>query len=163
MKLLICGHGGHGKDTVADIIAAQTGFVSTSSSNFAMQVLEEQIKQDLGYASFKEAHLNRSKHRPYLYELIRDYNSPNKSRLSREILVNHQIYVGMRDLEEFHASKHLYDLMIWVDASERLPLESKESFNIPKDEFDFIIENNTTLPDLIRKVERIADKFVSEL
>ena len=66
----------------------------------------------------------------------------------------------MRDLEEFNASKHLYDLKIWVDASGRgVPLEPITSFNIPKDEFDVIIENNGTYDQLVYKVARLANSL----
>ena len=125
-----------------------------------MKVLEDVIKTHTGYSSFAECYEKRSLHRPYLYELIRNYNTPDKARLSREILQEHQIYVGMRDLEEFNASKHLYDLKIWVDASGRgVPLEPITSFNIPKDEFDVIIENNGTYDQLVHKVARLANSL----
>lgn len=156
MKLLICGHGRHGKDTVADLISKHKGYQATSSSFFAMQKMSDQILTELGYSSFEEAYSNRGTHRIYLYELIRDYNSPDKSRLSREILEHNQIYVGMRDFEEFEASKDLFDLKIWVDASDRLLNESAMSFDIPKDEFDIIIENNGSLESLIKKVTSLS-------
>ena len=160
MKLLICGHGRHGKDSVADLLCDFNNYKASSSSVYAMKVLEDVIMAHTGYSSFAECYEKRSLHRPYLYELIRNYNTPDKARLSREILQEHQIYVGMRDLEEFNASKHLYDLKIWVDASGRgVPLEPVTSFNIPKDEFDVIIENNGTYDQLVHKVARLANSL----
>ena len=160
MKLLICGHGRHGKDSVADLLCDFNNYKASSSSVYAMKVLEDVIMAHTGYSSFAECYEKRSLHRPYLYELIRNYNTPDKARLSREILQEHQIYVGMRDLEEFNASKHLYDLKIWVDASGRgVPLEPITSFNIPKDEFDVIIENNGTYDQLVHKVARLANSL----
>lgn len=157
MKLLICGHGRHGKDSVADLLCDFNNYKASSSSVYAMKVLEDVIMAHTGYSSFAECYEKRSLHRPYLYELIRGYNTPDKARLSREILQEHQIYVGMRDLEEFNASKHLYDLKIWVDASGRgVPLEPITSFNIPKDEFDVIIENNGSYELLVKKVINLA-------
>ena len=157
MKLLICGHGRHGKDSVADLLCDFNNYKASSSSVYAMKVLEDVIMAHTGYSSFAECYEKRSLHRPYLYELIRNYNTPDKARLSREILQEHQIYVGMRDLEEFNASKHLYDLKIWVDASGRgVPLEPITSFNIPKDEFDVIIENNGSYELLVKKVINLA-------
>ena len=145
MKILICGHGQHGKDSVADLLCDFNNYKASSSSVYAMKVLEDVIMAHTGYSSFAECYEKRSLHRPYLYELIRNYNTPDKARLSREILQEHQIYVGMRDLEEFNASKHLYD-----------PITS---FNIPKDEFDVIIENNGTYDQLVYKVAKLANSL----
>ena len=160
MKLLICGHAQHGKDSVADLLCDFNAYTASSSSFFVIKKLEQKMCKDLGLASAAEVYERRSLHRQYLYETIRDYNSPDKARLSKEILNEHQIYVGMRDLEEFNASKHLYDLKIWVDASGRgVPLEPITSFNIPKDEFDVIIENNSTYDQLVHKVARLANSL----
>jgi hypothetical protein len=157
MKLLICGHAQHGKDSVADLLCDFNAYTASSSSFFVIKKLEKQMCKDLGLSTAAEVYEKRSLHRQYLYEIIRDYNSPDKARLSKEILNEHQIYVGMRDLEEFNASKHLYDLKIWVDASGRgVPLEPITSFNIPKDEFDVIIENNGSFDLLVRKVANLA-------
>ena len=160
MKLLICGHAQHGKDSVADLLCDFNAYTASSSSFFVIKKLEKQMCKDLGLSTAAEVYEKRSLHRQYLYEIIRDYNSPDKARLSKEILNEHQIYVGMRDLEEFNASKHLYDLKIWVDASGRgVPLEPITSFNIPKDEFDVIIENNGTYDQLVYKVARLANSL----
>ena len=160
MKLLICGHAQHGKDSVADLLCDFNAYTASSSSFFVIKKLEKQMCKDLGLSTAAEVYEKRSLHRQYLYEIIRDYNSPDKARLSKEILNEHQIYVGMRDLEEFNASKHLYDLKVWVDASGRgVPLEPITSFNIPKDEFDVIIENNSTYDQLVHKVARLANSL----
>ena len=160
MKLLICGHAQHGKDSVADLLCDFNAYTASSSSFFVIKKLEQKMCKDLGLASAAEVYERRSLHRQYLYETIRDYNSPDKARLSKEILNEHQIYVGMRDLEEFNASKHLYDLKIWVDSSKRgVKLEPGTSFNIPKDEFDVIIENNGTYDQLVHKVARLANSL----
>ena len=160
MKLLICGHAQHGKDSVADLLCDFNAYTASSSSFFVIKKLEKQMCKDLGLSTAAEVYEKRSLHRQYLYEIIRDYNSPDKARLSKEILNEHQIYVGMRDLEEFNASKHLYDLKIWVDASGRgVPLEPVTSFNIPKDEFDVTIENNGTYDQLVHKVARLANSL----
>ena len=41
----------------------------------------------------------------------------------------------------------LFDLIVWVDASDRLPLEPATSFNIDKSCADIIINNNGTLDE----------------
>ena len=54
----------------------------------------------------------------------------------------------MRAKREFLASKDLFDLIVFVDASGRLPLEGKESCTISKDDADIIIANNGNLDEL---------------
>ncbi len=50
----------------------------------------------------------------------------------------------------------LFDLIIWVDASKRLALESSESFNIDISIADVIIENNGTFEEFKEKVNRLG-------
>ncbi len=51
----------------------------------------------------------------------------------------------------------LFDLIVWVDGSKRLPLEGADSFNIDISLADVIIENNTTLEDFKQKVFRFGE------
>lgn len=46
----------------------------------------------------------------------------------------------------------LFDLIIWVDASVRLPLEGSESFKIDKSYADIIVNNNDTLEAFKKRV-----------
>lgn len=64
----------------------------------------------------------------------------------------------MRDRHEITEciKQELFDLIIWVDASERLPLESPESFNIDKSCADIIIDNNGTYEEFKAKVFRLG-------
>ena len=54
MKLLICGHGRHGKDSVADLLCDFNNYKASSSSVYAMKVLEDVIMAHTGYSSFAE-------------------------------------------------------------------------------------------------------------
>ena len=45
----------------------------------------------------------------------------------------------------------MFDLVIWVDASNRLPLEDKESFNIDKSCAHIILDNNGTYNEFVNK------------
>lgn len=157
MKILIVGHAQHGKDTVADLLCMFSNYSASSSSKFVMFKMQDKIMEDLNYSSFEECYSKRGLNRTYLYNLIRDYNTPDKSRLSRELLFKHDIYVGMRDLEEYNSSRHLYDLKIWVDSSLRgIAEESVESFNIPRDSFDIVIENSGSYDELVDKVVNLS-------
>jgi hypothetical protein len=86
--------------------------------------------------------------------MICDYNKNDKTKLAKKILKNSQCYVGMRDREEIKecVKQGLFDIVVWVDASERLPLESSDSFNIDKTCADIIIDNNHDYQSFREKV-----------
>lgn len=152
-KILIVGHARHGKDTVAEILTERIKAWSfTTSSQFACKnAVFPVLSLKYGYTTEEECFNDRMNHRKEWYDLICEYNNPKNSRLAEELLKVHNIYVGMRSKEEYLASAHLFDMVIWVDASERLPLESSDSFtlsiaDLPSD--TTIIKNNKTLREL---------------
>ena len=51
----------------------------------------------------------------------------------------------------------LFDLIIWVDASERLPEEDKSSFNIDNSCADIIIDNNGDLESFKKRAIRLGN------
>jgi len=149
MKILILGHGRHGKDTVAHFIAGLTGLEFTSSSIFAC---EKVVYPHMEYNSVRECYRDRHNHRQLWYNLIKDYNTPDKPKLCKELLNEYDIYVGMRDNKEYEASKHLFDVIFWVDASGRKP--DDQTMKIEYNEDDHIlINNNDTLTYLFHDVE----------
>jgi hypothetical protein len=160
MNILIIGHGRHGKDTVAEFFNSRFGLKYKSSSLACAEIfIYDLLKEKYGYSTFDECYNDRSNHRKEWYELIVEYNSKDKTRLAREVLSNGtSCYVGMRDRDEVIActSQNLFDLIIWVDAGERLPLESSESFNITKDLADIVIDNNGDHDSLLKKLENIG-------
>jgi len=64
----------------------------------------------------------------------------------------------MRDKAEFDecVKQKLFDLIIWVDASKRLPLEPGTSFNISVSDADIVVENNGTYEEFVEKAKRIG-------
>ena len=80
-------------------------------------------------------------HRQEWYEMICGYNVDDKAKLAKGILAMADCYVGMRDRGEIEEciKQGLFDLVIWIDASERLPLEDISSFNIDKSCADIIV------------------------
>ena len=48
--------------------------------------------------------------------------------------------------------QNIFDLIVWVDASGRLPLENPDSFNIDISLADIIINNNSSLDEFKSKV-----------
>jgi hypothetical protein len=66
-----------------------------------------------------------------------------------------------RDEIEECIKQGLFDLVIWIDASERLPLEDANSFNIDKSCADIIIENNDDYETFKSKVIRIGNSLLN--
>jgi hypothetical protein len=162
LKVMIVGHGRHGKDTVAQILADELGLTFCSSSYFcAKAFIYDALKNVFGYRSIAECYEDRNtsqRMRDLWHTLICAYNRDDPARLSREILSEHDIYVGIRSDEEFAEAEleGLFDLSIWVDASERLQLEDESSFEIERSDCDIVIDNNYSEEDLIRRVTRLA-------
>ena len=164
-KLLILGHARHGKDTFAEILRDEYGLKFISSSQAAADIfIYEELKDKYGYDNSVECFEDRVNHRQEWYEMICDYNVDNRARLATDILKSADCYVGMRDKEEIDEcmSQGLFDLIIWVDGSERLPLEGAKSFNIDMGCADMIITNNGTLEEFYEKSMRIGSVLTGE-
>ena len=158
-KILIIGHKRHGKDTVAEIFNEIFDLSFESSSEAASRIfLYNALKEKYNYQSPEECFEDRVNHRAEWYELIKEYNKEDRAKLAKGILKNSDCYVGMRDREEISEciAQDLFDVVIWVDASDRLELEGSDSFNIDRSCADFIIDNNGTLPELVLKVTRVG-------
>lgn len=158
-KILIIGHGRHGKDTVAEILAEHFDFSFMSSSMAAAKIfIFDKLKSKYSYKTFEECYEDRANHREEWYNLITDYNIKDRTRLAKSILEECDCYVGMRNPDELEESKkqEIFDLIIWVDASERLPEESKASMGVTKDMADLIIDNNKTVEQLTSKVIKLG-------
>ena len=151
MKILIIGHGGHGKDSAAAIFALLMGCKYASSSEFACEHVVYPKMLDLGhiYSNHIDCYNDRRNHRALWKSIISDYCQP-KERLASDIVKLHDIYVGMRSRDEFEASRHLFDLIIWIDRSKHLPPE--DSNDLSAEDADIIIDNNTNETDLFHRM-----------
>lgn len=158
-KLLIIGHMRHGKDTLAQIFNEEFGYTFESSSQSASNIfLYDLLKEKYNYKTPEECFEDRVNHRKEWYEAICEYNKEDKARLAKGILKRSDCYVGMRDRTEIEEclKQGVFDLVVWVDASERLPSEDKSSFNIDKTCADIIIENNGNFEDFKEKAIRLG-------
>ena len=159
MKILILGNGRHGKDTLGELFNKYFGLTFMSSSQASADFfLYNQLKDKYGYTTSEECFEDRVNHREEWYQAICDYNKDNRARLAQDILSRSDCYVGMRDKEEFKecVKQKLFDIIIWVDASKRLPLEPGTSFNINMSDADIIVENNGTFEEFVEKSKRIG-------
>jgi hypothetical protein len=162
-KLLIIGNMRHGKDSMAEILQDKFGLKFKSSSEAAAEIfIYDELKGKYGYKTPFECFEDRVNHRSEWYDLICDYNSVDRAKLAKGILEYADCYVGMRDSGEIKEciKQNLFDLIVWVDASERLPLEDVSSFNITKSDADVIIENNSTFEEFKEKVIRLGNALI---
>jgi hypothetical protein len=162
-KLLVIGHGRHGKDTVCEILRDRYDYSFESSSRFCSKLfIFNDLKDKYGYSDEEECYEDRHNHRAEWYNAICDYNIPDPARLGREIFQAHDIYCGLRNKKEFHAMKNtgVFDYAIWVDRSDFLPPESKDSMSLEQWMADFTIDNNGTLDDLCFNVDALM-RYIS--
>ena len=159
-KLLIIGSARWGKDTFAEILRDDFGLKFISSSQAAADIfIYDTLKDKYGYKTPEECFEDRMNHRQEWYEMICDYNKDDRAKLAKGILSMADCYVGMRDRDEITEcmKQGLFDLIIWIDASDRLPLEDASSFNIDKSCADIIIENNDDFENFREKVRRLGN------
>ena len=159
IKILIIGHARHGKDTIADYFNEFYDCKCESSSIAALRLfLYDALKGKYDYKTPEECFEDRVNHRAEWHKLICDYNKNDKAKLAKDILNISNCYVGMRDTEEINEciKQGLFDLIIWVDASKRLPMEDSSSFNIDQSCADIIIENNYDYESFKSKVIRLG-------
>jgi len=154
-KLLVIGHARHGKDTVAQILKDgwDLNFCSSSLAAAEKVIMPKLMKDSFGnpYNSVEDCFADRINHRATWKNLITEYNTPDKTRLAREIMTKNDIYVGMRCNIELGECRvcGLFDAIIWVDASYRKEPEPVSSNTITIDSADYIIDNNGSISDLI--------------
>jgi len=162
-KILIIGHNRHGKDTVAKFIEEFTGMSFKSSSEMAAEIfIYDELKDKYGYNSFIECFEDRMNHRAEWYKMIKDYNFFDKTRLAKDILKHHNMYVGMRSKEEFDkcVEDEIFDIIIGVYDPNK-PLESKYSFDIDLfSSSDFIIPTGD-LKVTRKKVKTFCDNIIN--
>jgi|SRR5690606_14529956 len=156
MKIHVLGHARHGKDTASDIISQNLKLSWCSSSLFAAEkiVWPQMPEYESADACFRDRHNHRAK----WFDLIKAYGEGDPARFSRELFSQYDIYCGIREREQFIKGReeNLFDLAIWVDASQRLPPEDTSSCTVLKEDADIVIENNGTLDAFEQKVFRLC-------
>ena len=164
-KLLVIGAARWGKDSLAEILNEEFGYTFESSSQSAANIfLYVLLKDKYDYKTPEECFEDRVNHRQEWYEAICEYNKDDKARLAKGILERSDAYIGMRDREEIEECMRqgIFDLIIWVDASERLPMEDASSFNIDKSCADIIIENNNDYESFKKSVIRLGKTLLNK-
>lgn len=158
LKLLVIGHGRHGKDTVCEILRDRYGYTFESSSKFCSKLfIYNDLKSKYNYLNEEECYADRHNHRAEWYDAICNYNIKDGACLGREIFKAHDIYCGLRNKREFFAMQNtgVFDKVIWVDRSDHLPPESINSMSLQQWMADHTIDNNGTLDDLEFNVRQL--------
>lgn len=159
-KLVIIGHARHGKDTVAEMLRDYHGFSCASSSLFAAEhiVRPYLADQNITYPSVKACYEGRHNHRAMWHDAISEYTRHDPTRLARAIFEKHDAYIGMRNNREFNACRNeeVFDLAIWVDRGNVLDFEDFASMKLAPWMADYILDNNGTIDDLRRNLDRLA-------
>ena len=156
MNILIIGDARHGKDTFGDMLAEEKGLIKRSSSHFAAELfLRDRVEENFNitYQSLEDCYNDRIYFREFWYKEIQKYNEFDGARLAKALLVDSDIYTGMRDSREIEASikQGVFDLIIGV-YDYRKPRESKESNTIDVFKYsDILINNNKGLKELREK------------
>lgn len=164
MKIMAIGYKRHGKDTFCEILRDKYGITFASSSETACHLfIFDKIKDVFGYKTHQECFEDRGNHRELWYNLICDYVKDDLSRLGKEIFANNDVYCGCRDDLEFNDMKAngLFDIAVWIDASDRKPPEDKVSMKLCIKDAGRVINNNGTLTDLEAEVDRFYEEVVA--
>ncbi|MBQ4824361.1 hypothetical protein J4729_07335 [Leisingera sp. HS039] len=157
-RLLIIGHGRHGKDSVGGLLSEKYGMRTVSSSEFAAQKAVFPLLRDV-YPDWRACFSDRANHRELWFHAIAAYNHRPGPMLAEQILEYHDIYTGMRRRDEFERSRHLFDLVIWVDAADRLQPEPPGSMELTAADADWIVDNNGPEAALSGGVARLASEI----
>lgn len=155
-RIMVIGNARHGKDSVSDLLCSMYGFTFQSSSHF---VAERAVRpwlaaRGITYSSFDEMYADRVNHRAAWFDAIVDFNTPDPTRLGRELFDKFTIYCGIRNKDELAAlqSAGVVQFTIWVDARKRLPLEPASSISVSALDADFVIDNNGPIEYLAGQV-----------
>ncbi len=162
-KIMVIGHARHGKDTIANLLEKRYGFRNKSAAMIAAEFIIYPISLSTidynwpNYNSFLECFNDKHSHREAWFKTIQKFNASDKANLARLVYSESDVYCGVRDAAELWTihEDNRYDLCIWVDASERLPLEPSTSITVHQCMADVVINNNGTefaLEDSLRAI-----------
>jgi hypothetical protein len=151
MKILILGYAGHGKDEVAGILSKNSDMKFTSTSVWVCEkIIFPILRVKYGYKTVQECFEDRDNHRIEWRDLVNEYNTPDLTRLVRENLFENDIYVGLRDHDQYKAcmDNNLFDYVLFVDAWPRNDFNDL-SMNIKFDPSKmFLVKNDGSKKDL---------------
>lgn len=159
-KILLTGPGGHGKDT-ATYPFRVAGYRAASSSAVMLDhaIWEQWAK--FHYETKEHAFQDRRNNRFIWKGLIRQYNHPDPTRLARTVLAENDVYVGMRDRDEFEACRAagLFDYVVYLyDPRKKDPGDC----GVLKSDAHRIILNDGSIADCLNRANRVIRSIEAE-
>jgi len=148
MRILINGHGGHGKDFLAERLATALSLRYVDASLVFAKHLRTRLP--LGwYASDEECLADKYQHRAGWYNEWRKFTQDNPTRMVDSVLTVSDIYCGLRDPIELEASLDKFDISIWVvdPSKEREP---SSSMRISSEGHDYLFVNPSNSPSAFK-------------
>lgn len=148
-KIVIIGHAGHGKTTVAKVLTSIYDYRVVDPTEF---IAEHIMVKGGHYKTFYGAISNKDTDREKWFKAVEEYNTPDKTRLVSEIFDRSDVYVGLRKYEELEMVKEKFNpIVVWVNNSSVKP-ESEKSCTVTIEQADFVLNNPGNLDDLYREV-----------
>lgn len=178
-KICVIGYGRHGKDSVCEALRNRYGLKFQSSSLFCAErvLLPYFNSQDHlpSYKTAEECYLDRHgktrvsgpgnmllRHRDIWFQQIEAYNSKNWSRLAEEMMLDYDIYCGLRSATELMAcvKRNIFDVIVWVDRSKIVAPESATSISVTSGMADIILDNNGDFNQMSEELDKIYNYII---
>lgn len=162
LKILLMGHEGHGKNTVCQLLQKNYGLsYQIASIYYAKNIIQPKLAEKYGYKNELLCWLDRHNHREEWFQLIKEYNLAHTFRTGSKIWSEFNIYSGLLDIQEykFLRARKMFDVSIWVDASERVPSETKSTITVETYHGEHLIRNHSTRSALSRSVDGLMEKL----
>lgn len=165
MKICVIGHAGCGKDTVCELLRDMWGLRFVSATDMMIERIiypclgpiysnQESDKPASQHLVINDLRKNKDDWRTLWFELTRFYNRHDPARHIRNVMEVSDICCGVRDRKELDAAKEdgMFDLVVWVDASDRVEDEPTSSITVSAGDADFVLNNNGTEVALVDEV-----------
>lgn len=150
-KYLILGHARHGKDTVAEYM----NILGIKAVNASI-LWSARVYEALGYKSIGACYEDRVNHRVLWGEMIALFCKDDKARLAKLVYAQSDVYCGCRRQDELDAVIAEFDpVILYVDASKRIELESLASYSITVPDRAIVLDNNGSKEKLLAQVDAL--------
>lgn len=150
-KILLIGGANVGKKTTGKLMADMYQLkYGGSISNFALKhVVFPKLKHR--YTTTEECFQDRHNHRKEWFQIITDFNQKDKGRLYKEMVKDSDVIVGLRNVNELLAVRHLFEYVLWIKR-DKVPLEKHSSCSVSEHDADATVLNNGDLENLSNNI-----------
>lgn len=159
MRMMVIGHGGHGKDFFCKFARDEFGLKFRSSSMMMCEhpFIQERMRcRGVDFVGAEHLFSIRRSFRVELEECISEWIAQGNS-LAERIFAENDIYCGARRAEELHGVP--IDLCVYIDAFPRLQ-RSDPTMKIPMSYVDVIVLNNTTKDEFLYRSRRLLSEIL---